>query len=176
MTDLTIGYAGKYGTTAELAARLEHEVRALAEQNVDRPRTLETRCVPVRELTAEHLGATRMVVLGGAVYAGRLPRALRRFCERNREALLAREVGLFISCLYQDERAREQLSKAYPQWLVTHAASLANLGGRIELAKLKFVDRVVMTRFAKTENDLDRIDEHRLASFAGEIFAHLSRE
>ena len=176
MLDLIIGYAGKYGTTAELAARLEQEVRTLAEQNVDRPRTLETRCVPARELIAEQLGNTRMVVLGGPIYAGKLPRALTRFCERNRKALLARDVGLFISSLYQDERAREQLLNAYPQWLFAHAATAANLGGKIELAKLKRFDRLLMTRFAKVENDLDRIDDHRLASFAGELFAHLSRE
>ena len=177
MHDIVIGYTGKYGTTQQIAEGIETELAAVAEQAADdRRRPLQILRAPIRELSSAQLQQTRLVVLGGPIYAGRLPRVLRRFCERHRAQLLSREVALFITCLYQDEHARTQLMEAYPQWLFAHAAATAALGGRIELARLSAFDRLLIKRFAKVTEDLDRIDDRRITSFAGELFATLKRD
>ncbi len=176
MQDIVIGYAGKYGTTKELSKRLEAELRAIATQSADQRREIDILRLPVRELSVEHIHDARVVVLGGPIYAGRLPRVLRKFCERNRTALLSRDIGLFISCLYQDQQARDQLVQAFPQWLFDHAIASANLGGRVKLDNLKSIDRLLVKRFGKIDQDLDRIDDRRISSFAGELYSVLKRE
>jgi len=176
MQDVIIAYAGKYGTTEEIAGRIKAELTAIAEQSADRLRELQITCLPLRALSAQQVQHSRMLVLGGAIYAGRLPRALRSFCERHRTVLLSRAVGLFSTCLYQDEQARDQLIRAYPPWLFAHAAATASLGGRLDLGRLSAVDRLLIKRFAKVHENLDRIDNQRISSFAGELFATLKRK
>ena len=105
-----------------------------------------------------------VVIIGGSIYAGLIQREVVAFCSRNREQLLARHVGLYICCLYREERADAQLASAYPQWLLDRAFVRLPFGGRLDVDKLKPMDRFLVERVGQFSGarDLlryDRIEE-----------------
>ncbi len=100
-----IAYRSRYGTTASCA-------RALA--GMIRPQSV---IVDLARSRAVDLKPFDVVLIGGSIYGGKILPPVRSFCERNRETLLERKVGLFICCFYQGEHAREQLRNAFPDWL-----------------------------------------------------------
>ena len=106
------------------------------------------------------------VLVGGAIYAGRIRPAVRRFCERSTGALLARRVGLFACCLYAGERAQAQLTDAFPAWLAGHAFAARALGGAVRLADLGRLERFVFQKVAGITEDVERIDSAAIAELA----------
>jgi menaquinone-dependent protoporphyrinogen oxidase len=109
-----------------------------------------------------------VVLIGGSIYGGLIQREVVSFCSRNREALLSKEVGLFICCLYQDEKAEEQLRSSFPSWLLDHAFARFPLGGMLELESLKPMDRFLVERLGefRENRDLlryDKVEEMRRA-------------
>ena len=82
-----------------------------------------------------------LVIIGGSIYAGRIQRSVQRYCEKNRDALEARRVGYYISCLYKNDKAREELEGNFPDWLKAHASAGDWLGGQARLAQLGKIDK-----------------------------------
>lgn len=103
-----------------------------------------------------------VVLIGGSIYGGLIQREVVSFCGRNREALLQKKVGLFICCLYQDERAEEQLRSSYPQWLLDHSFARYALGGMLDLEKLKPMDRFLVERLGEFHGSRDLLEYDRL--------------
>jgi menaquinone-dependent protoporphyrinogen oxidase len=131
-TRVLIVYRTKYGST-EARARKLAEALGVPTELVDLARD---RNPDVTDFDA--------VIVGGPVYGGKMPREIGAFCERRREDLLSRRVGLFICCLYRGEKAMAQLTSLFPDWLVAHAVGREWLGGALEPDRLTGVDRLLV--------------------------------
>ena len=140
-----IAYSSKYGAAAEVAEKLRGCIGGADATDIKR-----NPGVSPAEYDA--------VVIGGPIYAGRIAGAVTAFCDRNKDALLARPVYLFITCLYAGEKAVAQLNECFPPWLVAHARAKTAVGGRITFGRLKFFDRMIIKKVAGISADVDRID------------------
>lgn len=152
-----IAYVSRYGTTAECA-------RLLAEKLPG-----ESRLVDLRRERKPDFAGFDTVVIGGPIYAGRIRREITAFCERHQAEIESRKAGLFICCLYDGEKAREELNEAYPAWLNAHAAGRYAFGGAIRMGRLNFVDRFLIRRIAQTENDIDSLYPQRIDQLARDL-------
>src|SRR5262249_26031549 len=90
-----------------------------------------------------HLRGYDTIVLGGALYTGRLHKDARRFLARHREALSVRSVAVFAmgpKTLAPSEIAgsRAQLDRALAKTPEIEPVSVAIFGGVIDPAKLRF--------------------------------------
>lgn len=160
-TSVAIVYASKYGATETVAQRL---AAALQENGV-----AEVWCSETSAADPGQLARAGMIVVGGPIYAGRIMSDVPKFCEANRKLLLERVVGLFITCLYEGDQARTQLSEAFPSWIHGHACAHADLGGAVRLHQLKFLDRFLMRNVGKVREDVDRIRMDAIRSFAATL-------
>src|SRR4051812_42147137 len=79
-----IAYASKHGSTREVAERVAEVMRGDG---------LAVDVMPAPEVG--HLRGYDTIVLGGAIYAGRLHKDARSFLARHREALSVRSVAVF---------------------------------------------------------------------------------
>lgn len=152
-----IAYAGKYATVREVVQELQTKLSVPAD---------------LADLTVEPSPSVKqydVVLVGGSIYAGRIRPAVTKFCDRHREVLTNREVGIFISCLYGEERGKQQLQENFPSWLLAHAFGRYNVGGAVELSRLGLVDRVIMKRLANVRSDLDNVDHGEIDRMATEI-------
>ncbi|TVQ40331.1 MAG: hypothetical protein EA384_03480 [Spirochaetaceae bacterium] len=163
MCSVSIVYASRHGATRTVAQRIAVVLQETGETSVS---IMELGTVDQRRLEGSDT-----IIVGGPVYAGRIVPEIPRFCESHRQLLLARPVGLFITCLHEGEKARSQLSMAYPQWLFAHACVHADLGGAVELGSLRIVDRFVMRRVARVRHDVDRIRMDAVRDFVSRLRA-----
>jgi menaquinone-dependent protoporphyrinogen oxidase len=106
--------------------------------------TLRSRGLPVDVMPAAEVGHLRHyagVVLGGALYTGRLHKDARRFLTRHRDALAGRALAVFAlgpRTLAPDDVAasRAQLDRALSR--APRPVSVAIFGGAIDPEKLRF--------------------------------------
>ena len=112
------------------------------------------------------------IVLGGSIRAGRIGKGIRKFAQKNCEALLAKRVAIFVCCA-SAEGADGYIRANFPEPLVAHAAQTACFGGAYDLAKCKGFDRFVvkmainMTK--KANEPMPSIHEAAIAAFASAL-------
>ena len=104
------------------------------------------------------------IIVGGPIYGGSLLPEVLNFCTKYRGSLEKREVALFICCLFEKEKAQEQLNSAFPGWLSLHAFARRSLGGELKPMDLRLLDRLIIRRLAgrrenKSTLELDAVEE-----------------
>lgn len=107
-----------------------------------------------------------LVLIGGSIYGGKIQREVTWFCERNREALLGRRVGLFLCCLYTGERAEMQLREAFPAWLASHAFDRRLFGGALYYSRLGLFDRILVRAVTRDAGDVERVRTDQVEALA----------
>jgi menaquinone-dependent protoporphyrinogen oxidase len=127
-----VAYATKKGSTCEVAQAVAER---LAERDVD------VHLEPAREV--ESLAGVDSVVLGGALYMGRLHPDARRFLKHHRKALAALPVAVFaMGPLTLEQRdvdgSRRQLDRALSAAPEIQPVSVAIFGGVVDPSKLRF--------------------------------------
>lgn len=146
-------YHTRYGTTQHIAKELaagfgdDTEIRSCSKAD------------------AALITKNTRIIIGGPIYGGKISAKLIRICEHYKSILLRQTVGLFISCMYQDERAHNQLIDTFPGWLVAHACYSDWLGGRVILDDLGLVDRITAVRFAGLKKNMDRMQPDRIRTY-----------
>jgi menaquinone-dependent protoporphyrinogen oxidase len=154
-----IAYRTRYGTTGKCAGLLRDRLSA------------ETHITDLKREREPDIGPHDTVIVGGSIYGGTIQQELIAFCENHREALLERKVGLYLCCLYQGEKARQQIHATYPSWLVAHAAVMSSFGGEIEIAQLSLLDRLVVRNLFGYKHDISLLDTDEVERFAQSVNA-----
>ncbi len=152
-----IAYRTKYGTTAQCARTLAQKIGGE---------------VTLADLAREpHAAADGydVVLVGGSIYAGKIQRQVLSFCERNREALLSRKVGLFLCCLFTGEEATVQMQSSFPDWLLAHAIARAFPGGQVRFDQLSLIDRLLVRSLPHPRGDISRLRPEALEELAGAV-------
>ena len=132
MTRILVAHASRHGSTREVAEAVAGALRTLG--------------CSVDVMPAAEVGMLRGyagVVLGGALYTGRLHKDARRFLARHREALAGRALAIFALGPRTLEAAdvagsRAQLDRALHAVPELHPVSVAIFGGVIDPEKLRF--------------------------------------
>jgi len=130
MTRALVTYASKHGSTREVAERVAEVMRGGG---------VDVDVMPAAEVG--HLRGYETVVLGGALYAGRLHKDARRFLARHRDALSVRRVAVFAlgpQKLEQSAGSRTQLDRALAKVPEIEPIAVAIFGGVIDPDKLRF--------------------------------------
>ena len=148
-----IVYRSRYGTTAECAAKVAKHMQ----NDVD--------VIDLKISKKIDLNPYDTVIIGGSIYAGRIQNSLVRFCEKQKKQLIKKKLGLFICCLYEDEKAAQELEENYPDWLKARSAAREWFGGRATLAGMRAIDRFLFTRIANVSSDVSKIRDDKIGRF-----------
>jgi menaquinone-dependent protoporphyrinogen oxidase len=129
-TRILVAHASRHGSTREVAEAVAATLRS---------RGVSVTVMPAAEVG--HLRGYTGVVLGGALYAGRLHKDARRFLARHHDALEGRTLAVFAlgpRTLEPDDVAgsRAQLMRALAS--APPAASVAVFGGVVKPEELRF--------------------------------------
>jgi len=106
------------------------------------------------------------VIIGGSIHAGKIQKKVKDFCKNHEEALLQTELGLFICCMEEGEKANEELWEAYPESLLQHAKATACLGGEFNFERMNFLEKMIVKKVAKVENSTSNINHEAIHSFS----------
>jgi menaquinone-dependent protoporphyrinogen oxidase len=109
------------------------------------------------------------IVVGGSIHAGRIQGTVRRFIDANREVLLGKKFGLFISCMETGENARKEFDAVFPEDVRKKASAVGLFGGGFNFERMNFIQKAIIKKIAKADKSVSNIDEEAIARFAEEI-------
>ena len=158
-----IAYRSRYGATESCARTLAGKLSA------------ETVVHDLGKPGRPPLDGFDAVLIGGPIYGGKIQRDIGAFCDRERERLLARKVGLFICCFFTGERAMAELQEAFPPWLTAHAFAREALGGELRIAKLSLLDRLLVRSIVHPAVDVSAIRGDAIERLAASVNALSAR-
>jgi len=148
-----IAYSGKYGTTARAAGLMAEELTDVVLMDLDKeqPESLE-------EYTT--------VLIGSAVYAGKIRKAAKDFCERWSDELIYKRLGLFLCCAFIEEGG-QYFEKNFHRFFLVHALERAVLGGEFHPASMSFMDKKIIAAISKrTKQEPPILNETEIRRFA----------
>ncbi len=106
------------------------------------------------------------IIIGGSIHAGQIQKCIKDFCTKNLQELRTKELGLFICCMEQGEKAQKQLHKAFPDELHEVAKSTAVFGGEFDFGKMNFMEKFVVKKITKIKENTSKVDHKAIHSFS----------
>lgn len=152
-----IVYITRHGCTEKTARLLEGHLED------------DTTAVNLKKNKNPDLSVYETIIVGGSIHAGMIQKDVKKFCEKNRETLLAKRLGLFICHMQEGEEARKEFDEAYPEELRSHAAATGLFGGEFDFARMNFLERHIVKKIAKVGESVSRINEGAIEEFAGRM-------
>ncbi|GMQ58077.1 flavodoxin domain-containing protein [Vallitalea sediminicola] len=138
---ILIVYGTKYSFTEECAKVLENKLDE------------EVVFINLQKDNINDLSNYDKIIIGGPIYAGQLSKKVRQFCMDNLQILLSKKIGLYVSCSMTGEEAIKQMKNGFPEQLYNRAVAKDYLGGKINLDKAKFFDRLIIKMVSKADDN-----------------------
>lgn len=109
------------------------------------------------------------IIIGGSVYMGKIRKEVTAFCNKYKETLLKKNLGLFICGLAEGEVAKEEIEACFPDDLSNKALSVDIFGGEYNFDKMNFIEKTVIKKIANTTENQEFLHTDRIEKFA-EVF------
>jgi menaquinone-dependent protoporphyrinogen oxidase len=106
------------------------------------------------------------VIIGGSIHAGQIQKRVKEFCNSNLTELQQKELGLFICCMEEGEKAYMQLVNAYPEELISSAKASAYFGGAFDFGRMNFLERMIVKKVAHAKHSTSKVDFEAVRNFS----------
>ncbi|MCY1722689.1 flavodoxin domain-containing protein [Prolixibacteraceae bacterium Z1-6] len=106
------------------------------------------------------------IIIGGSIHAGQIQKKVKEFCSKNITELQEKELGLFICCMEDGEKAQNQLLNAFPEALHKTAKTTAYFGGEFTFEKMNFIQKMIVKKVAHVNHNTSRIDHESIQHFS----------
>lgn len=146
-------YMSSHGTVTKIVNQLADQLSG------------EIQLVNMREDKDVDIEHTDRIIIGGSIHSGKIQYKIRKFCEKNQNNLLNKELGLFICCMYEGPKAMQQLKDAYPALLHQHAKAETIMGGEFNLTKMNPFERFLVRKIVKSTGDVHKLDKQAFQNF-----------
>ena len=148
-------YTSSHGTTERIAQLLKAEIN---KNNTD--------IIKLKLRSIQNLNQYEQIIIGTSIHAGRIPRNMQKFMLANADVLKDKKLGLYLCCMYEGEKAQEQLKNAFPDLLSQHAVSTQILGGEFLFEKMNFLERAIVRKVAGVKESVSKIKMDEIKKFA----------
>lgn len=149
-----IAYSSKHGCTEACARMLAEHL----DGKVDR--------LNLKEFFDVDLSPYDTVVLGSPIYVGQILKEVDRFATNNEPELLEKTLGLFICSMQEEHTVKEELAVNYPEELQEKAVAKEWFGGAYDFSDMNFIERLIIKKAAKTDQDVSNIRKEAIIQFA----------
>ncbi|MGE4584557.1 MAG: flavodoxin domain-containing protein [Sphaerochaeta sp.] len=149
-----IVYATKYGTTEQCVEQLAKQLQG------------EVVLYNLKDRKVPDLASFDTLVVGGAIYAGKLNRKVQRFCKAQQVLLESKRLGLFTCNMAEGEESAKQIERNYPASCLQHALVSESFGGQFLFSRMGWITRKMIKAIAKTDQDTFNIHTEAISRFA----------
>jgi menaquinone-dependent protoporphyrinogen oxidase len=153
MSKTLIVYASKHGTTEKAVEVLKQSF-------------LEATICNLKKDTCPSIESFDRIIVGGSIRAGRIQKEISIFCQKNLDSLLQKEVGLFICCMYEGEKAESQFIQAFPEELRRVVRAKGIFGGELLFEKMDFLEKAVIKKISGIKQSVSRFNPDEIKDFA----------
>lgn len=152
-----IVYATHHGTTEKVA----HMISELASGNAE--------LINLKKSGDVNLNDYDRIIVGGSIHAGAIQKRVRKFCDKHMEQLSTKPLGLYLSCMEENEKARSQFETAFAEPLRKHALSCKLTGGEVIFERMNFIEKFMMKKIGKMTESVSKIREDQIKELANEM-------
>jgi len=151
-----IAYGTRYGSTEECFDILINELK---DKNV--------KIINLKTAKEEvDLSKYDKIIIGGPINAGKLNKHVRKFVEKNVQALLNKKIGLFVTHIAPEEEAVKYFNANFPLKLVEKAKIKSCFGGALYFERLSPLERPILKMIVKSSENINRINKENIIEFA----------
>lgn len=129
-------YTTTYGYTQEIVDEMKKRIP-------------DATAINLQKTTEVNLETYDSVILGGAIYVGKVHKNLIEFAKTHENALLKKELRLFLCCAFE-ANFNEEIITNFPARLIEHASSIENFGGKLQVEKMNFAHKMMVKMISKT--------------------------
>ena len=149
-------YTTKYGTAAKCAGLLKGKA------------SLEIEIIDIKKSPDFDIKPFSCIVLGASVYVEKIQKEMITFCERNREELLKKNIGLYI-CSGDTGKAGKRYLKLFGNDIYNHATSKKLFGSEIYWKKMNPLEKLAMRIIKKSKGNSSDIEMSAINEFVFEM-------
>jgi len=100
------------------------------------------------------------IIIGGSIYVGKVQKEISEFCIKNSNELQKKKLGFFICCM-NNKNAEDQLKNSFPEELISKAVAKKSFGGEFRFKKMNFMERFIIKKVAKSDENLPSVDTNK---------------
>ncbi len=152
-----IAYCTTHGCTEKIANNLKESLEG------------EIHLINLKQDPVPALDEYSMGIIGGSIHAGQIQKKVKDFCQKNKAELVNKELGLFICCMEEGEKAHNQLLEAFPEKLLNHAKATAYLGGEFDFGKMNYFQKLIVKKVANIDSSISRVNNKEIMAFAKKL-------
>ncbi|MFD1774585.1 flavodoxin domain-containing protein [Paenibacillus rhizophilus] len=150
-------FTTRHGCTAKAAGMLQSRMG----QGADAV-NLMTDSVPA-------LSEYETVILGGSIYYGGIQKQMSEFINKEQSQLASKRIGLFICAAESEEKARQELEGAFPDFLRARAAAADVFGNELDYNKLTMPEKLVLRVVKGKRKKGDGLSSEKINKFAAKM-------
>ena len=151
-----IAYATNQGTTEKVALKIAEGLEG------------ETTLVNLKKDKNPAFAEFDRIVIGGSIHAGGIQKEVKEFATKNLSSLLTKKTGLFICCM-EEENPEKYLEQFFPAELRDAALATVCPGGEFLFEKMNFIERAIIKKMAKTDQNVSKIDNEKIKEFVAKL-------
>jgi len=125
----------------------------------------EVTTVNLESESVPDLEAWENVIIGGSIRIGTLQKRLKKFCDKNLELLLEKRTGLYICCMYEKDKAMDQLRKNFPEPLVKQSVATGHFGGELDFNSMNAFEKMIIKEIIGIEVNVSKFKEEAISEF-----------
>lgn len=129
----------------------------------------DVKLIDLRENNVLDLTPYDAVIIGGSIHVGNIQRKVKKFISEHHTELFTKKIGLFLCCMFEGEKAKEQFEQAFPQDLRERSISNGLFGGEFLVSRMNFLERQIVKKVAGVKVDTSNINEVSIKEFAEHV-------
>jgi menaquinone-dependent protoporphyrinogen oxidase len=149
-----IAYVSQHGAAEKAARQLEGKLQD------------DVTVVNLKKDTRPDPAGFDTVIIGGSIHAGKIQKAVKKFCQKNLDILTQKRLGLYLCCMEEGETAQKQFDEAYPAELRKQAAACGLFGGEFNFDRMNFLEKKIIQKVAGVSESVCKIKEEQIDQFA----------
>ena len=144
----------KHGSTAKMVEMLK-----------DRFENEKIDTINLKKEKSPNISNYDEIIIGGSIHVGMIQKRITKFIENNMEFLLEKKIGLFMCCMYEDEKRENQFNTAFPEELRNHSSANGLFGGEFVFEKMNFLEKAIVKKVSEYSSTVSKIDEKAIDEF-----------
>jgi len=160
---IAILYGTKYGSAEKVSELISKSI----EENYKDKESIDVELINLKEKKDINLDFD-VLIIGSSVYMGRIRKEVRKFLKKNKNALIEKNLALFI-CGCNEDEGINQLYKIFPSEIVSKSMSNAFILGEFQLDKMGFFERKISQSIIKGASKEFKIDNVAIDEFVQKI-------
>jgi menaquinone-dependent protoporphyrinogen oxidase len=129
----------------------------------------EVHLLDLRKDIIPDLNLYETVIIGGSIHAGNFQSKGKKFLEKNRHLLSSKKLGLFLCCMFEGDKAKEQFENSFPLELRDKAVAKGLFGGEFIFSKMNFIEKQIIRKVSGFKEDTSTLKHGLIKDFADRI-------